>query len=81
MHYHDDGTEARRTLSNEIAEPMRPIGAWASGQCDWNPSDGLTGVRPVVDHYSITRFSVSEWTKRNKNIYDENHRILHLAQQ
>lgn len=69
-----------RALAEEIGEPMRPIGAWATGQCDWNPSGGLTGVRPVVDHYSITRFSVPEWMRRNKDIYDENHRVLHVAQ-
>lgn len=63
-------------LRREIDEPMRPIGAWATGKCDWTPSAGLAGVRSVVDHYSITRFSVNEWTQRNHDVFDENQRRL-----
>lgn len=29
---------------------------------------GLTGTRPVVDKYSVTRFSTNEWAKRNANL-------------
>lgn len=47
---------------------MGPIGPWASGHLDWTPQAGTTGVRPVVDKYSITRYSTGEWRKNNKYI-------------
>lgn len=59
-------------------EKMGPIGSWATGNCDWNPNGGLTGIKPVVDHYSITRFSTNEWQQRNNDVYAEN---LHAIQQ
>lgn len=46
-------------------EAMSRIGPYASGRCDWGPLSGLTGTRPVVDQYSITRYSTNEWRKRN----------------
>ncbi|KAH8273696.1 hypothetical protein KR018_009290 [Drosophila ironensis] len=45
--------------------PMGPIGPWATGKLDWSPMAGITGTRPVVDRYSITRFSPNEWRTRN----------------
>ena len=47
-------------------EPMGPIGPWATGKVDWSPLAGLTGTRPVVDRYSITRFSPNEWRAKNQ---------------
>lgn len=44
---------------------MSPIGPWATGRVDWSPLAGLTGTRPVVDSYTITRFSTNEWRRRN----------------
>jgi len=44
---------------------MGPIGPWASGKVDWSPMAGITGTRPVVDRYSITRYSPNEWRTRN----------------
>lgn len=55
---------------------MGPIGPWATGNCDWNPRSGLVGVKPVVDHYSITRFSTREWNQRNNDVYIENARTI-----
>lgn len=45
---------------------MGPIGPWAAGHVDWTPQAGMTGVRPVVDKYSITRYSTGEWRKHNE---------------
>ncbi|CAK1547852.1 unnamed protein product [Leptosia nina] len=45
---------------------MGPIGPWAAGHLDWTPQAGTTGVRPVVDKYSITRYSTGEWRKNNE---------------
>lgn len=47
---------------------MGPIGPWAAGHLDWNPTAGMTGVRPVVDKYSITRYSMGDWRRNNQTI-------------
>ncbi|XP_055383287.1 tektin-4 [Condylostylus longicornis] len=52
-------------------EPMGPVGPWATGKVDWSPLGGLTGTRPVVDQYSITRYSTNEWRQKNKDIFNE----------
>lgn len=44
---------------------MNAIGPYATGRVDWSPLAGLTGTRPVVDSYTITRFSTNEWRRRN----------------
>lgn len=43
---------------------MKAFG-YGTGRVDWSPLAGLTGTRPVVDSYSITRFSTNEWRRRN----------------
>lgn len=53
-------------LAKDNQEPMGPIGPWATGKVDWAPLAGLTGTRPVVDRYSITRFSGAEWREHNR---------------
>ncbi|XP_075986290.1 tektin-1-like [Anticarsia gemmatalis] len=45
---------------------MGPTGPWAPGHMDWTPQAGITGVRPVVDKYSMTRYSTGEWRKNNQ---------------
>lgn len=67
---------SNRSIHDEMNEKMGAIGPWATGKCDWNPSSGLVGVKPVVDHYSVTRFSTQEWHQRNIDIFDENHQVL-----
>lgn len=49
--------------------PMEPVGAWAQGKADWGPLSGMTGTRPVVDRYSITRYSPAEWRKNNLDTF------------
>lgn len=49
---------------------MGPVGPWATGRLDWGPLAGLTGTRPVVDKYSITRYSEGEWRQHNKEMLD-----------
>nr|XP_021197535.2 tektin-4 [Helicoverpa armigera]XP_049705805.1 tektin-4-like [Helicoverpa armigera] len=44
---------------------MGPIGPWAPGHVNWTPQAGMTGVRPVVDKYSITHYSTGEWRRHN----------------
>ncbi|XP_058122075.1 tektin-4 [Anopheles ziemanni] len=51
-----------------LAKLMGPIGPWATGRVDWGALSGQTGTRPVVNQYSITRYSVDEWRQRNADI-------------
>lgn len=66
------------TMSPQEME-MGPIGPWATGRLDWGPLAGLTGTRPVVDKYSITRYSEGEWRKHNKDILDMAQNELHRS--
>ncbi|KAH8395577.1 hypothetical protein KR222_000489 [Zaprionus bogoriensis] len=59
--------------------PMGPIGHWATGKVDWSPMAGLTGTRPVVDRYSITRYSPNEWRARNQQIVQNTNGVLDKA--
>lgn len=52
------------------------IGPWATGRVDWSPLAGLTGTRPIVDHYSITRYSGNEWRQRNQDILSKQEGIF-----
>ena len=58
---------------------LNPIGPWATGRVDWSPLGGLTGTRPVVDTYSVTRYSDAEWRKHNEEVLctatDDLHRV------
>lgn len=56
------------TPLKNIPDPLGAIGPWATGKVDWSPLAGMTGIRPVVDHYTITRYSPAEWRARNEGI-------------
>ncbi|XP_072378548.1 tektin-4-like [Diabrotica undecimpunctata] len=58
------------SLPHILATEMGPIGPWATGRVDWGPLSGLTGTRPVVDKYSIARYSEIDWRLENKKILD-----------
>lgn len=58
---------------------MGPIGPWATGRVDWGPLAGLTGTRPVVDKYSIARYSEGDWRAHNKVILDMSNTEKHRA--
>lgn len=58
---------------------MGPIGPYATGRVDWSPLAGLTGTRPVVDQYSITRFSTNEWRRRNFNTLEEASNVINQS--
>ncbi|KAG8223640.1 hypothetical protein J437_LFUL009081 [Ladona fulva] len=54
-----------------VCEPEKMGGWWATGRAEWNPSAGLIGTRPVVDRYTLSRFSPQEWRSANKELNDE----------
>ncbi|KAB0798256.1 hypothetical protein PPYR_09249 [Photinus pyralis] len=58
---------------------MGPIGPWATGRVDWSPISGMTGTRPIVDKYSITRYSEGEWRRKNKEVLDSAKDAQHRA--
>lgn len=49
---------------------MGPIGPWATGRPTWSPTADVTGVRPIVDRYSITKYSPMEWRRTNQTVLD-----------
>ncbi|KAF6208212.1 hypothetical protein GE061_016664 [Apolygus lucorum] len=65
--------------TGDAEQQMGPVGPWATGKVDWSPMAGLTGTRPIVDHYSITRYSDAEWRKHNEEVLcssaDDLHRV------
>ncbi|XP_043464280.1 tektin-4-like [Leptopilina heterotoma] len=60
--------------------PMEPIGPWATGCVTYSPHSGMTGVRPVVDRYSITRYSPGEWRAHNQTFFNESTEKIREAQ-
>ncbi|CAH0403447.1 unnamed protein product [Chilo suppressalis] len=40
------------------------------GKVDWTPLGAMTGTRPGVNKYSISRYSLSEWRKHNEQVLD-----------
>ncbi|KAF5269263.1 hypothetical protein FQR65_LT02564 [Abscondita terminalis] len=58
-------------IPNQKQEEMGPIGPWATGRVDWSPIAGMTGTRPIVDKYSITRYSEGEWRRHNEEIINK----------
>uniref|UniRef100_A0A1A9WUB4 Tektin n=1 Tax=Glossina brevipalpis TaxID=37001 RepID=A0A1A9WUB4_9MUSC len=65
--------------SKDNLQPMGPIGPWATGKVDWSPMAGLTGTRPVVDRYSITRFSPNEWRAKNLETVKNTNKVFDRA--
>lgn len=61
----------------EPPQSMGPIGPWTTGRVDWSPLAGLTGTRPVVDKYSIARYSDGEWRRHNKDILNMSEKEQH----
>ncbi|CAH1112349.1 unnamed protein product [Psylliodes chrysocephalus] len=67
------------SIAHVMEESMGPVGPWATGRVDWGPLSGLTGIRPIVDKYSIARYSEGEWRGHNKKTLDGTLLELHRA--
>lgn len=67
------------TMNFKVEQDGGTLGPWATGRVDWGPLAGLTGTRPVVDKYTVTRFSEGEWRQHNKDILDSSGSQLHKA--
>lgn len=40
------------------------------GKVDWTPLGDMTGTRPGVNKYSLSRYSLNEWRKHNEEVLD-----------
>ncbi|PNF22228.1 Tektin-4 [Cryptotermes secundus] len=61
------------------SQKMGVTAPWAAGCIDCGPLAGLTGTRPVVDQYSITRYSEEEWRKHNADVLRGADKATHHA--
>ncbi|XP_034940791.1 tektin-4-like [Chelonus insularis] len=59
--------------------PMGPIGPWATGRPVFSPTTGMTGIRPVVDRYSMTRYTPAQWRIHNQTFFDQSTKIINNA--
>ncbi|XP_068624096.1 tektin-4-like [Battus philenor] len=72
----DDGKPAEEFQESE--QPMAAsdekrlleIKPGPDGKVDWTPLAGMTGTRPKVNKYSISRYSLEEWRHHNESILD-----------
>ncbi|PSN51051.1 hypothetical protein C0J52_01529 [Blattella germanica] len=69
----------RVTAEGQEDQKMGVIGPWATGRVDWGPLSDLTGTRPVVDKYTITRYSDGEWRKHNADVLGGAEKEVHHA--
>lgn len=59
---------------------MGPLGPWATGKVTCSRETGITGLRPVADQYSITRYGPSEWRAHNLSIFQQSNERICDAQ-
>lgn len=55
------------------------LGPWAEGREDWGALGEFTGTRPVVDKYTVERYSEGEWRAHNKHVLDKAVTGLHKS--
>ncbi|KOC62771.1 Tektin-4, partial [Habropoda laboriosa] len=72
--------QAGDELPAQPAEQMDAIGPWATGRVTFTPKDGLTGVRPVVDRYSVTGSGAPEWRANNEKFFKQSNEKIREAQ-
>jgi len=53
---------------------------WVTGKTTYSPKDGLTGLRPVADRYSITNRGPDKWWAHNLNIFEQSKEKIRDAQ-
>ncbi|KAK9293671.1 hypothetical protein QLX08_011447 [Tetragonisca angustula] len=67
-------------LPAQPEEQMDTIGPWATGRVNFTPQDSLTGIRPVVDRYSITSFGAPRWRAHNQKCFKQSDEKIREAQ-
>ncbi|XP_067210904.1 tektin-4 isoform X1 [Linepithema humile] len=61
-------------------DSMESPGPWATGRVTRSLKSGITGLRPVADRYSITRYGPSEWRAHNLSIFQHSNEKICDAQ-
>jgi len=56
------------------------LGPWVTGKTTCSPEDGITGLRPVADRYSITNSGPHKWWAHNLNIFEQSKEKIRDAQ-
>ncbi|XP_011639079.1 tektin-4 isoform X1 [Pogonomyrmex barbatus] len=59
---------------------MGPLGPWATGRITCSCKGGITGLRPVADRYSVTRYGPSEWRAHNLSVFQQSNEKICDAQ-
>lgn len=59
---------------------MGPLGPWATGRVTCSREGGITGLRPVADQYSITRYGPNEWRAHNLSVFQQSDERIRDAQ-
>ncbi|XP_076753930.1 tektin A [Xylocopa sonorina] len=67
-------------LPAQPEKQMDPIGPWATGRVTFTPQDGLTGVRPVVDRYTVTNSGAPQWRAHNEKFFKQSNEKIREAQ-
>ncbi|XP_021931209.1 tektin-4 isoform X2 [Zootermopsis nevadensis] len=67
------------TAEGQESQKMGVTGPWTTGHVDWGPLAELTRTRPMVDKYSITRYSEGEWRKHNADVLKGSDKETHHA--
>ncbi|XP_047036701.1 tektin-4-like [Helicoverpa zea] len=60
----DEGPSRKELLGQELSA-LKP---GPDGKVDWTPLAELSGTRPSVNKYSISRYSLEEWRKHNDKV-------------
>ncbi|XP_059045963.1 tektin-4-like [Achroia grisella] len=55
------------STGDEYLSNLKPC---PDGTVDWTPLGDMTGTRPGVNKYSLSRYSLSEWRKHNQKVLD-----------
>ncbi|KPI98594.1 Tektin-4 [Papilio xuthus] len=66
----DDGKETEQLEPKPGEEHYFEIKPGPDGKVDWTPLAGMTGTRPKVNKYSISRYSLNEWRHHNESVLD-----------
>lgn len=59
---------------------IEPYGPWATGRVTRSLKSGITGLRPVVNRYSITHCGPIEWREHNLSVFQHSNEKICDAQ-
>ncbi|KAF9415791.1 hypothetical protein HW555_006692 [Spodoptera exigua] len=54
--------------TSQVDHELPALRPGPDGKVDWTPLAELSGTRPPVNQYSLSRYSLGEWRKHNENV-------------